>query len=146
MKFRNFLLCWLPVFIVMFAINGLFHGMLASEFFDKQLQPIQTVINPSEYTNMFWIILLEIVISFVMSYFILLPWREKISGKDAAIKGALINLVSASSWNFANASMFIAWSTMLSVVDMGWHIALGAFAGWLIAWTYNRFASKHSGI
>ncbi len=144
MKFRNFFVCWLPVFVVMFAVNGLFHGMLAGEFFDKQFEPIQAVIHPSEYTNMFWVILLEIIISFVMGYFILLPWREKIPGREAAIRGALINLVSASSWNFANASMFISWSNILSIVDVSWHLVLGAFSGWLMAWIYNRFAGRSS--
>lgn len=139
MKLKNFLICWLPSFLLMFAVNGFFHGKVVSDFFDRQFAPIQAVIHPSEYTNMFWVVLLELILSFGMVYFIIEPQSAKISAGRAAFRGGLINLISASSWNFANASMFIGWSDALTVVDMSWHIALGAGVGYLIAVLFNRF-------
>ncbi|WP_336515692.1 DUF2177 family protein [Pollutibacter soli] len=139
MKLKNFLICWLPSFVLMFAINGLFHGKIASDFFDRQFAPIQSVIHPSEYTNMFWVVLLELILSFGMVYFIIETQTSMISVGRAAFRGALINLISASSWNFANASMFIRWSDTLTIVDVTWHVALGAAAGYLIAVIFNRF-------
>lgn len=89
--------------------------------------------------NPLWVGLLDLVLVFGMTYFIAFNRGLKIDFRRAAFAGGLISLISSGAWNFANAAMFQGWPVSLTVVDMVWHIALGAVGGTLICWLYNRF-------
>lgn len=141
MKIKTFIICWLPTFIFVFGLNGVFHGKLAANFFDTNLRQLEPAIHKMSDTNPLWVGLLDLVLTFGMTYFITIRQTNKISLRSAAFAGGLVNLISSGAWNFANAAMF-SWSTTVTVGDIIWHISLGAVGGLLIGATYNRFEKK----
>ena len=143
MKIKTFLICWLTTFIIVFGLNGVFHGQIASNFFDTNLNQLEPVIRKMKDTNPFWIGLLDLVLTFGMTYFITIRQADKISLVNAAFAGGLVNLISSGAWNFANAAMF-NWSTTLTIGDIIWHISLGAVGGLVIGTIYNRLQKKGS--
>lgn len=136
---RNFLICWIPVFVVVFALNGVFHGLVAATYFDEHLSMLRPAIKNMSDTNPVWVGLLDLILVFGMTYFILNRRDQKISLSHAAFIGGLINLISSGAWNFANAAMFENWPLALTGVDITWHVTLGAVGGILIAILNNRF-------
>lgn len=143
MKIKTFLSCWLPTFVVMFGLNGAFHGKLAAPFFDAQLSQLEPAIHKMGDINPLWVTLLDFVLTFGMTYFVLVRQTGLIKASDAAFAGALVNLVAAGTWNFANAAMF-SWSNTVTIADIAWHVCLGAAGGSLIAAIYNRLYRKGS--
>lgn len=139
MKIKTLLICWLPSFIVVFGLNGLFHSVLAASYFDNQLSSFRPPLKMMSEANPLWVALLDLMLVFAMTYFIAFRQGLKTNYVRAAFAGGLISLISSGAWNFANAAMFQGWPVSLTMVDMVWHIALGAVGGALISWLYNRF-------
>lgn len=139
MRTGTFLLCWIITFIVMFSLNGVFHELLAANFFDEQLSFFVSLIHPMSEVNPLWVGALDLILTFGMTYFITqLP--SPVSKTRAAFAGALLNLISSVTWNFANAAVFVGWPTAILPVDISWHFLLGSVGGLLIAVLYNRFS------
>lgn len=139
MKIKTFVICWLPSFIVFFGLNGIFHSLLAASYFDEQLSAFRPSIKLMSDVNPVWVGLLDVLLVFGMTYFIVYRQGLKIEYGRAVLAGALINLISSGAWNFANTAMFEGWPFSLTMVDILWHVVLGAAGGALIAWLYNRF-------
>lgn len=128
----------------MFALNGVFHGQLAAGFFDSNLSQLEPIIHKMKYTNPLWVGLLDTVLTFGMTYFIILPQTNRIILSQATFAGGLINFISSGAWNFANAALFLSWSITLTIVDICWHLALGTGGGLLIGILYNRLQKQGS--
>jgi len=141
MKTKTFLICWLPTFVIVFGLNGVFHTQMAANFFDTNLNQLEPAIHKMKDSNPLWVGLLDLVLTFGMTYFITARRDGKISLSNAAFAGGLLNLVSAGAWNFANAAMF-NWSVTVTVLDILWHILLGAFGGLIIGAIYNRVQKR----
>lgn len=139
MKIKTFVICWLPTFIVVFGLNGLFHSLLAASYFDEQLSSFRPSIKLMSEANPVWVGLLDVVLVFGMTYFIIYRQVLKIEYGRAVFAGALISLISSGAWNFANSALFQGWPVSLTVVDILWHVVLGAVGGAQITWIYNRF-------
>ena len=127
----------------MFGLNGAFHGQLAASFFDTNLSQLQPAIHKISDTNPLWVGLLDLVLTFGMTYFITIRQTSKIVLSGAAFAGGLINLIASGAWNFANAAMF-NWSTTVTIGDIIWHISLGAVGGLMIAAIFNRLQTLKS--
>ena len=142
MKAKTFLLCWIPTFVVIFGMNGIFHAKIAADFFDRNLSQLQPAIHKMHDTNPLWVGLLDLMLTFGMTYFITLRQSGRIALGTAAFAGGLINLISSGAWNFANAAVF-AWPVTVILGDVLWHVTLGAAGGLMIASLYN-YISKRS--
>ncbi len=140
MKTKKFLICWAVAFIVVFGLNGIFHGAVAADYFDKNLAGLEPAIHKMKDTNPLWVALLDLILSFGMTYFILVRYGSPLTLGRAAFEGGLLNLISSGAWNFANASLF-NWPAMVTVTDMCWHVMLGCFGGLLLAVVYKRFGN-----
>ncbi len=141
MKAKFFLLTWFPVFIFVFALNGLFHTVLAASFFDKHLSHLGQAVHKMADSNPVPVAVLDAIITLGMSYFIVRNTAGKISVTSGIIAGGLINLVSSGAWNLANAAVF-EWPLIVTIGDMTWHIGLGAAGGALMVLIYNRAAKR----
>ncbi len=141
MKIKTILFCWLPTFIIVFGLNGVFHGQLAANFFDTNLIQLEPAIHKMKDTDPLWVGLLDLVLTFGMTYFITARREGKINLGNAAFAGGLLNLISSGTWNFANAAMF-SWSVTVTICDITWHILLGAFGGLIIGAIYNRVQKR----
>ena len=137
MKVKPFLLSWLPTFVVVFALNGIFHTKIAANFFDTNLNQLEPAIHKMSETRPQWVAVLDLVLTFGMTYFITIRQTDKIKLSEAAFAGALLNLISSGAWNFANAAMF-NWPIIVTAGDVAWHVSLGAAGGVLIGSIYNR--------
>ena len=143
MKIKTFLICWLPTFVVVFGLNGVFHGQIAANFFDTHLSQLAPAIHKMSDSNPLWVALLDLILTFGMTYFITIRQAYKINVSEAAFAGGLVNLISSGAWNFANAAMF-SWSIAVTAGDIAWHMLLGAMGGILIGAIYNRLQRKSS--
>ncbi len=137
MKLKSFFICWIPAFLFVFALNAVFHIFIAADFFDRELAHLSPQIAKMKEGNPAWVALLDFVLTFSMTYFILVRQTGKVAWRNAAFAGGLINLISSGAWHFVNAAMF-SWSMVFLTSDMAWHIALGMAGGLIIAAIYNR--------
>lgn len=138
MKLKRIFLSWLPTFIIMLTVNGIVHVKLAAGFFDKHLSHLAPVIHTMRDADPAWIIAIDCMVSLCMAWFITYRTTKELSLRESAGIGGIVNLIAAGTWNFANEAMF---SSSLSVTfwDTLWHVCIGAAAGALFAWLYNRF-------
>lgn len=141
MKPKTFLICWLPTFGMMLALNGIFHAEVAANFFDTNFSQLQPVMRKQEDSKPFWVILLDFLLTFGMTYFITIRQVGRISLGQAAFTGGLLNLMACGAWNFVNAALF-TWPNIVIVVDLAWHTSLGAAGGILIGVLYNKFQNE----
>ncbi|MBK6610399.1 MAG: DUF2177 family protein [Sphingobacteriales bacterium] len=137
MKIKTFLICWLPTFVIVFGLNGVFHGQLAANFFDSNLNHLAPAIRKMSDVNPLWVALLDFILTFGMTYFICVRQTGKINLINAAFAGGLTNLIASGTWNFINASLF-SWPTNVITGDIAWHISLGVVGGFLIGTIYNK--------
>jgi uncharacterized membrane protein len=137
MSIKNFLLVWLLSYVAIFACNGIFHLGLAASFFDDHLHAIGGI-RMMKDANPAPLFILDLIIVFGMTYMICMSRVKDINYRKAATIGALLNLISSSAWNLANAAMF-DWPVIVTVSDIAWHTALGALGGMLIFWLGRRF-------
>jgi len=133
---KNFLLTSIPAIIIAMILNGVFHAVIAAPFFNKELAVISCAAKPIEETNPALLLLVETIWVSVLTYFLIHQSPPQLAWREAAFAGALINLVAAGTWNFINAAM-IPWSFMLVLVDLPWHLLVGAVAGASISLIYN---------
>lgn len=88
MKIKTFLICWLPTFVIVFGLNGVFHGQLAANFFDSNLNHLAPAIRKMSDVNPLWVALLDFILTFGMTYFICVRQTGKINLINAAFAGA----------------------------------------------------------
>jgi uncharacterized membrane protein len=134
---RAILLSWLAAFIVVFGLNGLFHTFVAPGLFDL---PLQGVMPSMASANPFLIALVDVLLVAVMARFILRAQAARRS--EAAATGALIGLVAAGTYHLVNGALIPAWPVAGAVVDVLWHVALGAGGGLLLALVHRTLAGR----
>jgi len=131
MNAKNFLLVWLLAFVLLFGLNGVFHGVLAAPFFDGHFAHLGCVKKMSE-SNPAPVAILDLVLSFGMTLVITRKASGRIGFAEAALLGGLLNLISSGAWNLANVSL-MDWPVTVTIGDIAWHVALGCGGGILIA-------------
>jgi uncharacterized membrane protein len=137
MKTKAFIFTWILTFIVVFGLNGLFHSVLAASFFDNHLSMIGGVKKMSA-SDPAPVALLDFILVFGMTFLIARTKDGRISLREGAWIGGLINLISSGAWNLANSSMF-NWPVIVTIGDIMWHVFLGSMGGTLVAALLNYF-------
>jgi uncharacterized membrane protein len=124
------LLSVLAAWFVLLPLNGVFHAVVAAPFFDARLAGLAPAIRPMHDSNPAPVVALDLLIAVAV---VALGARRARSRAQSAAVGATLNLLTASAWNLANASVFAVWPVTVALVDVTWHVALGALAGWVAA-------------
>lgn len=134
---KRSILCGLFAAVFAFVLNGVFHGALAAGLFDKGLAHFGDAVNKMEQFKAAPVVVLELLLAFILVYLIS-SRAEKPTGIFGAKTGAALGLATSATWSLANAATFKIWPAGLGLIDVAWHTALGAAAGWLVARLWNR--------
>lgn len=117
----------LATWAALLPLNGVFHAVIAAAWFDGELAGLSPVIRPMREASPLPIVCLDAILALVV---VVLVGRDPTPSRGfGARTGALVNLASSGAWNLANAASFVTWSHAVTVVDVAWHVTLGAFAG-----------------
>jgi uncharacterized membrane protein len=131
---------WLAAFVVIFASNGLFHTFVAAALYDP---PLLGIMRPMARADPFRVALVDVVLAGAMAYFILRPAARPARParpRDAAAAGAVVGLVGAWTYNVVNSALIPRWPATAAIVDVLWHVALGAIGGVLLARVHRALA------
>ena len=141
---RVTILTWLAVFIAVFAANALFHTFVAAGFYDSHLGGVTL---PMAQANPLLIALVDVVLVAAMAYFILRTYGQRTQRVEAAKTGATIGLIGSWTYNLVNYALIPAWPVAGSIIDVLWHVTLGAAGGVFMVAVYNglstRFQARH---
>lgn len=132
-------LTWLVGFVAVFAANALFHTFVAARFYDPHLGGVTL---PMAQANPVLIALVDVVLVAAMAYFILRTGGQPTHWAEAAKTGAMIGLIGSWTYNLVNYALIPAWPVAGSMLDVFWHVILGAAGGVLMAAVYNRLSAR----
>ena len=131
-------LAWLLTSIVLVALNGIFHGVLAAGFFDTHFAPLGDAVLKMANFRVGPVVVLEFALAFVL-FALITRWRAvPIQVREAMLTGALFYFATSATWNIGNMATFSYWSPVVTLVDVPWHVFTGLVAGWLLANIFNR--------
>lgn len=134
---KRFFICWLITTTVAFLLNGLFHGLLAADFFDSSLAHFGDSVRKMSEFSPLPAALLELLLVYVLVYLISSRSTQPSMGFGTKT-GALLSLANSATWSLANMATFKSWPWSLTLLDVAWHTALGALLGALVVWLWNK--------
>lgn len=132
MNTKRFLIAWVVTTVVTFVLNGIFHGLAAAAFFDRNLEILGSAVAKMADFNPAPVVLLEFIIVFTLTWILFKMARGGITVKDAVLAGALLEMTTAATWSLANAATFVTWSMAITLADTAWHTGVGGLAGWMV--------------
>jgi len=108
----------LPVF---FAIDMVWLGLVAKDFYKKQ---IGFIMKP----NINWTAAILFYLLFIVGLvlFVIAPAVEKGSWTQAVLLGALFGLIAYATYDLTNLATLKDWPLLVTIVDLAWGAALGA--------------------
>lgn len=132
MTTKRFLITWISTTVVIFILNGIFHGLAAADFFDKNLAGLGNAAVKMAHFNPIPVIILELLLVFSLTWILSKTHSAKTILRDAILIGGLFQLCTAATWSLANMATMVSWPVPLALVDIAWHTLMGALSGWLI--------------
>lgn len=136
MSFSKLLVSYFLTTIVFFAIDMLWLGFIAKNFYGRQLaQFLAPEVN--------WIAAIIFYLLFIIGIFIfaILPAVEKQSWSQALVYGALFGFFTYATYDLTNLATLSNWPIKVVVVDILWGIFLTAsvsISGYFISLWVNR--------
>jgi uncharacterized membrane protein len=113
----------LPIF---FAIDLVWLGLVAKEFYRKHLGYIM-----APEVNWFAAILFYLIFIAGIVFFAVKPALEAQSATRALLFGALFGLVTYATYDLTNHATVRDWPPIVTVVDLAWGTTLSASVAWL---------------
>jgi len=132
MTTKRFLTAWLVTTVVLFALNGVFHGLVAADFFDRNFAGLGDSVVKMENFNPLPVAILELLLTFSLTWIFSITSSASISLRSALTIGGLFHFSASATWSLANMATLISWPLQLALGDIAWHILMGITAGWLI--------------
>jgi len=132
---KRHVLAVLTAFAVLFPANGVFHTVVAAGFFDRELGALAPAVLPMHEARPIAVAILDLILATLTVYVV---GRGSPTPARGALGGFVINLASSAAWNLGNAASFRTWPIPVITLDMLWHCALGAGAGFLAAAVLRR--------
>ncbi len=132
MIIKKFFLSWLAAAVGTFVFNGLFHGLLAADFFDRNNAALGSAALKMADFKPLPIVLLELILAFSLTWILFRVGANGPTLKEALSIGALFHFSTAMTWNLANMASFVSWPLAVVAGDSLWHVLMGLLAGWLI--------------
>ena len=132
MQFIKIYLLTLPVF---FAIDLIWLGLIARNFYQKELGHL---LSP----NVNWTAAIIFYLMFIagMIIFVISPALEKSSWTHALIYGALFGLITYATYDLTNLATLKDWSLTVAIVDMIWGMVLSASVSTISYFLSAKFA------
>lgn len=92
--------------------------------------------------NPLLVALVDVVLVAAMAYFILGRGGQPTQRVEAAKTSAIVGLIGSWTYNFVNSALIPAWPVAGSIIDVLWHVILGAAGGVFMLTVYNRLSAK----
>jgi uncharacterized membrane protein len=132
MQFIKIYLITLPVF---FAIDMLWLGFIAKDFYRENIGKLLT-------DNVNWTAAIVFYLMFIagLVIFVISPAIEKSSWFYALIYGALFGLITYATYDLTNLATLKDWSLKVTIVDLIWGMVLSATVSTISYFISNKFA------
>jgi uncharacterized membrane protein len=131
--FAKLFLIVLPVF---FAIDLLWLGLLAKDFYDAQIGSLlKADVNWTAAIAFYLVFIAGIV------HFVLMPAVEKGSARRAALNGAAFGFVTYATFDLTSLALIRDWPLLITLVDLAWGTVLTATVS-SVAFALHRMGGK----
>ena len=125
----TFLKLYLIAFVVFFAVDMVWLGLVAKNFYRKQ---IGFLMRPKP--NWAAALIFYLVFFAGIVFFTVLPGRETCCPGTAALYGILFGLVSYGTYDLTNLATIKDWPLIVTVVDLIWGMILCGLVSGLTVW------------
>lgn len=136
MRLRLFAKLYLIVLPVFFALDMLWLGLLAKDFYDDQIGSLlKTDVNWTAAIIFYLVFIAGIV------HFVLMPAVEKGSVRLAALNGAAFGFVTYATFDLTSLALIRDWPLAITLVDLAWGTVLTATVS-SVAFALHRLGGK----
>lgn len=136
MHLKLFAKLYLIVLPVFFAIDLLWLGLLAKDFYDAQIGSLlKADVNWTAAIAFYLVFIAGIV------HFVLVPAVEKGSARRAALNGAAFGFVTYATFDLTSLALIRDWPLLITLVDLAWGTVLTASVS-SIAFVLQRMGGK----
>ncbi len=125
---------YLIAVIVFFAIDMVWLGVVAKNFYQKQIGFLMTPDVKWWAALLFYFLFIVGLLVFVIN-----PALEKKSIQHALAAGALFGLVTYATYDLTNLATIKNWPLLVTVVDLLWGATLSAAVAVMSFWLIRRF-------
>lgn len=125
----------LSVLVAMTVIDGAWLGIVARSFYREHAGSLM-----AEAPNWTAAVLFYLVYTAGVTFFVVLPAADDGSILTGLWRGGLFGLVAYATYDLTNLATLRGWSTLISVVDLAWGVALTAAVGAIATFVVTRFA------
>lgn len=136
MRLRLFARLFLIVLPVFFAIDLVWLGLVARDFYDAQIGTLLKA-------DVNWVAAIAFYLVFIAGivHFVLMPAVEKHSLKQAALNGAAFGFVTYATFDLTSLALIRDWPLLITVVDLAWGTVLTASVS-SIAFALQRMGGR----
>lgn len=136
MRLKLFAKLYLIVLPVFFAIDLVWLGLLAKDFYDAQIGTLlKADVNWTAAIAFYLVFIAGIV------HFVLMPAIDRHSLKQAALNGAAFGFVTYATFDLTSLALIRDWPLLITVVDLAWGTVLTSSVS-SIAFAVNRMGAK----
>ncbi len=117
---------YLIAFPTFLAIDALWLGLVASDFYDRYIGGLLK-------TDVNWVAALLFYLVFIagLVVFVIMPAIEKSSPARALMLGAFFGFVCYATYDLTNLAVAKDWPVIVTVVDLVWGAAIGGVVSWV---------------
>ncbi len=117
---------YLIAFPTFLAIDALWLGLVASDFYDRHIGGLLK-------TDVNWVAALLVYLVFIagLVVFVIMPAIEKSSPARALMLGAFFGFVCYATYDLTNLAVAKDWPVIVTVVDLVWGAAIGGVVSWV---------------
>lgn len=122
-------------FVVITALNYVFHRVIAPDFFDARLFGLAAPIRQLDPVC-------PAIVYFMTSASMVWVTSRAPAGpsrfKTAILAGAAVGALTFGTWNLVNYGWIPGWPLSVVVIDTSWHVIAGSMSGAILAWALPR--------
>lgn len=136
MRLKLFAKLYLIVLPVFFAIDLVWLGLVANDFYDAQIGTLlKADVNWTAAIAFYLVFIAGIV------HFVLMPAVDRNSLKQAALNGAAFGFVTYATFDLTSLALIRDWPLLITLVDLAWGTVLTCSVS-SIAFALNRMGAK----
>ena len=133
MHLARFFKLYLIVLPVFFALDMLWLGVLAKDFYREQIGTLLKADVNWAAAVVFYLVFIAGIVHFVLA-----PAVEKGSARLAAFNGAAFGFVTYATFDLTSLALIRDWPLTITLVDLAWGSVLTATVSW-VAFRLSRF-------
>lgn len=136
MRLKPFAKLYLIVLPVFFALDMLWLGLLAKDFYDAQIGALLKADVNWTAAVVFYLVFIAGIV-----HFVLMPAVDKNSLKQAALNGAAFGFVTYATFDLTSLALIRDWPLAITLLDLAWGTVLTASVS-SIAFALHRMGGR----